>query len=209
VLFRSRAAELAARVGARVLPIDRLPEALVAADVVLSSTRAPGAVITRDDLDTAMIRRLGRPLLVVDIAVPRDVDPEAADLPGVTLLDMDDLKAFADRTLDRRRREVTRVRRIIASELERFREENSAREVAPVVTALRTRAEELRLAEIERFRSRLESLDPKTAEAVDALTKGIVAKLLHDPTVRVKESAGSGRGQLYVDALTALFDLEP
>jgi glutamyl-tRNA reductase len=204
-----RAAELAARVGARVLPIDRLPEALVAADVVLSSTRAPGAVITRDDLDTAMIRRLGRPLLVVDIAVPRDVDPEAADLPGVTLLDMDDLKAFADRTLDRRRREVTRVRRIIASELERFREENSAREVAPVVTALRTRAEELRLAEIERFRSRLESLDPKTAEAVDALTKGIVAKLLHDPTVRVKESAGSGRGQLYVDALTALFDLEP
>jgi glutamyl-tRNA reductase len=122
---------------------------------------------------------------------------------------MDDLKAFADRTLDRRRKEVTRVRKIIASELERFREENSAREVAPVVTALRARGEELRLAELERFRARLQSLDPKTAEAVEALTKGIVAKLLHDPTVRVKESAGSGRGQLYVDALASLFDLEP
>jgi glutamyl-tRNA reductase len=206
---RDRAAELAARVGARALPIDRLPEVLVAADVVLTSTASTGVVISRDDLEAAMTRRLGRPLLVVDIAVPRDVDPDGADLPGITLLDMDDLRAFADRTLDRRRREVTRVRRIIASELERFREENTAREVAPVVTALRARGEELRQAELERFRSRLESLDPKTAEAVEALTRGIVAKLLHDPTVRVKESAGSGRGQLYVDALTALFDLEP
>jgi glutamyl-tRNA reductase len=206
---RDRAAELAARVGARALPIDRLPEALVAADVVLTSTGSPGVVISRDDLEAALTRRLGRPLLMIDIAVPRDVDPDGAELPGITLLDMDDLRAFADRTLDRRRREVTRVRRIIASELERFREENTAREVAPVVTALRARGEELRRAELERFRSRLESLDPKTAEAVEALTRGIVAKLLHDPTVRVKESAGSGRGQLYVDALTALFDLEP
>jgi glutamyl-tRNA reductase len=206
---RDRAAELAARVGARPLPIERVPEALVAADVVLTSTGSPGVVISRDDLEAAMTRRLGRPLLMIDIAVPRDVDHDGADVPGVTLLDMDDLRAFADRTLDRRRREVTRVRRIIASELERFREENTAREVAPVVTALRARGEELRRAELERFRSRLESLDPKTAEAVEALTRGIVAKLLHDPTVRVKESAGSGRGQLYVDALTALFDLEP
>jgi glutamyl-tRNA reductase len=206
---RQRAAELAARVGARVLSIERLPEALVKADVVLTSTGSAGVVISRDDLEAAVTRRLGRPLLVIDIAVPRDVDPDGADLAGITLLDMDDLKAFADRTLDRRRREVTRVRRIIASELERFREENSAREVAPVVTALRARGEELRLAELDRFRARLESLDPKTAEAVEALTRGIVAKLLHDPTVRMKESAGSGRGQLYVDALTALFDLEP
>jgi glutamyl-tRNA reductase len=206
---RDRAAELAAKVGARPLSIERLPEALVAADVLLTSTGSAGVVISRDELEAAVTRRLGRPLLVVDIAVPRDVDPDCAHLPGITLLDMDDLRAFAERSLDRRRREVTRVRRIIAAELERFREENTAREVAPVVTALRARGEELRRAELERFRSRLEGLDPKTAEAVEALTKGIVAKLLHDPTVRVKESAGSGRGQLYADALTALFDLEP
>jgi glutamyl-tRNA reductase len=206
---RDRAAELAAKVGARPLSIERLPEALVAADVLLTSTGSAGVVISRDELEAAVTRRLGRPLLVVDIAVPRDVDPDCAHLPGITLLDMDDLRAFAERTLDRRRREVTRVRRIIAAELERFREENTAREVAPVVTALRVRGEELRRAELERFRSRLEGLDPKTAEAVEALTKGIVAKLLHDPTVRVKEAAGSGRGQLYADALTALFDLEP
>ena len=205
---RERAAELAAKVGGRPLPIDRLAEAMVAADVVLTSTASPAVLIDRDALELAMSRRFGRPLLIVDIAVPRDVDPGAADVPGVTLLDMDDLKAFAEHSMDRRRREVARVRRIIAAELERFQAERTAREVAPLVSALRTRGEAVRQAELERFRSRLEALDPKTAEAVEALTKGIVAKLLHEPTVRVKEAAGSGRGELYADALTVLFDLD-
>jgi glutamyl-tRNA reductase len=206
---QERAAELAARVGGRATPLERLPEAITVADLVLTSTGAAEAVIDRHDLESAMTRRLGRPLLIVDIAVPRDVDPGAADVPGVTLCDMDDLKAFAEHSMDRRRREVARVRRIIAGELERFRQEHSAREVAPVVAALRARAEEVRQGELERFRSRLEGLDPAAAEVVDALTRGIVAKLLHDPTVRVKDAAGSGRGQVYVDALSALFDLEP
>lgn len=204
-----RATELAARVGGRPTPIERLPEALAAADLVLTSTGAAEVVIDREDLEAAMRRRLGRPLLIVDIAVPRDVDPGAADIPGVTLLDMDDLKAFAEHSMDRRRREVARVRRIIAAELERFRQEHTAREVAPLVAALRARGEEVRQGELDRFRARLEGLDPKSVEAVEALTKGIVAKLLHDPTVRVKEAAGSGRGQVYADALTALFELEP
>jgi glutamyl-tRNA reductase len=155
-----------------------------------------------------MKRRFGRDMLIVDIAVPRDVDPAAAAIPGVTLCDMDDLKAFAERSLDRRRREVARVRRIIAAELERFRSEATAREVAPLVAALRARGEEVRLGELERFRAKLESLDPKAAEAVEALTRGIVAKLLHDPTVRMKDAAGSGRAEVYADALTALFGLD-
>jgi len=204
-----RAGEVAAKVGARVMPIDRLPEALVAADLVLTSTASPEIVIDRESLEVAMERRFGRPLLIVDIAVPRDVDPGAGDVDGVTLLDMDDLKAFAEHSMDRRRREVARVRRLIAAELERFRAERTAREVAPLVSALRSRGEEVRLAELERFRARLESLDPKAVEAVEALTKGIVAKLLHEPTIRVKDAAGSGRGELYADALTTLFDLEP
>jgi glutamyl-tRNA reductase len=122
---------------------------------------------------------------------------------------MDDLKSFAENSMDRRRREVARVRRIISAELERLRAERDSREVAPLVTALRSRAEDIRLAELERFRSKLESVDARTAETIEALTRGIVAKLLHEPTVRVKEAAGSGRGELYADALTALFDLEP
>jgi glutamyl-tRNA reductase len=204
-----RSMELATRVGGRAVPIEQLPQALVAADLVLTSTGATEVVITQDDVEVAMQRRFGRPLLIVDIAVPRDVDPGVAGVPGVTLLDMDDLKAFAEHSMDRRRREVARVRRIISAELERLRTERTAREVAPLVSALRTRGEDIRIAELERFRSKLEAVDSKTAETIEALTRGIVAKLLHEPTVRVKEAAGSGRGDLYADALTALFDLEP
>jgi glutamyl-tRNA reductase len=204
-----RAAEVAAKVGGRALPLAQLDEALVAADVIMSSTGATELVLDRDRLDTAMQRRFDRPLLIVDIAVPRDVDPAVALMSGITLLDMDDLRAFAEQSLDQRRREVARVHRIVASERERFQAEHAAREVAPLVSALRARAEELRLAEFERYRKQLEGLDHKSLEAVEALTRGIVAKLLHEPTVRVKSAAGSGRGQLYADALEALFNLEP
>jgi glutamyl-tRNA reductase len=204
-----RSTELAARVGGRAIPIDKLPQALVAADLILTSTGSTDIVIAQDEVESAMQRRFGRPLLIVDIAVPRDVDPGVGDVAGVTLLDMDDLKAFAESSMDRRRREVARVRRIIAAELERLRTERTGREVAPLVSALRSRAEDIRLAELERFRSKLEAVDDRTAEAIEALTRGIVAKLLHEPTVRVKEAADSGRGELYADALSALFDLEP
>lgn len=204
-----RSTELATRVGGRAIPIDRLPQVLVAADLVLTSTGSTEMVITQEEVEAAMQRRFGRPLLIVDIAVPRDVDPGVADIPGVTLLDMDDLKAFAEHSMDRRRREVARVRRIISAELERLRTERTAREVAPLVSALRSRGEDVRLAELDRFRSKLEGVDARTAEAIEALTRGIVAKLLHEPTVRVKEAAGSGRGELYADALSALFDLDP
>jgi glutamyl-tRNA reductase len=189
--------------------IEQLPQALVAADLVLTSTGSTEIVISQEEVEMAMQRRFGRPLLIVDIAVPRDVDPGVADIPGVTLLDMDDLKAFAESSMDRRRREVARVRRIISAELERLRAGRTAREVAPVVSALRSRGEDIRLAELERFRSKLEAVDTKTAEAIEALTRGIVAKILHEPTVRVKEAAGSGRGELYADALSALFGLDP
>ena len=204
-----RATELATRVGGRAIRIEQLPQALVAADLVLTSTGATDVIISHTDVEVAMQRRFGRPLLIVDIAVPRDVDPGVAEIPGVTVLDMDDLKAFAESSMDRRRREVARVRRIISAELERLRSERTAREVAPLVSALRSRGEDIRLAELERFRSRLETVDPRTAEAIESLTRGIVAKLLHEPTVRVKEAAGSGKGELYADALSALFGLEP
>jgi len=204
-----RATDLATRVGGRAIPIEKLPQALVAADLVLTSTGSTEVVLSHDDVELAMQRRFGRPLLIVDIAVPRDVDPGVAELPGVTLLDMDDLKAFAESSMDRRRREVARVRRIISAELERLRTERTAREAAPLVSALRTRGEDIRLAELERFRAKLDGVDTRTAEAIEALTRGIVAKLLHEPTVRVKEAAGSGRGELFADALTSLFDLEP
>jgi glutamyl-tRNA reductase len=204
----SRARELARRVGGGSVSFGELADELVRADVLLTSTGATDVVIERSDIETVMERRDGRALLIVDVAVPRDVDPGVKQVFGVMLLDMDDLKAFALHSMEQRQREVGRVRAILADELERFRAERSAREVAPVVTALRTRAEEIRAAELDRFAARLASLDPATRKAVDALTSGIVNKLLHDPTVRVKDAAGTPRGELFTDALTELFSLD-
>jgi glutamyl-tRNA reductase len=147
-------------------------------------------------------------LLIVDIAVPRNVDPGVGQVFGVTLLDIDGLKAFAAQSLAQRRQEIDKVRGIITQELDKFRIERSAREVAPLISMLRARAEELRGAELARFRSRLARLDPDASEAVDALTRGLVNKLLHDPTVRIKDAAGTAQGELYADALAALFGLE-
>jgi glutamyl-tRNA reductase len=109
--------------------------------------------------------------------------------------------------LHERRREVSRVQAIIIDELERFQTDRTARELTPLLTSLRTRGEEIRAAEVDRFRAKLDALDPETRKAVEALSQGIVNKLLHEPTVRLKDAAGTARGELYADALAALFDL--
>jgi glutamyl-tRNA reductase len=205
---RERAAELAARVGGRAIGLDTVRDALVDTDVLLASTGAPDVLLERSEIEAAMSRRDGRALLIVDIAVPRNVDPGVGQVFGVTLLDIDGLKAFAAESLDQRRQEIGKVREIVTEELDKFRLERSAREVAPLISSMRARAEELRGAELARFRSRLAELDDDERAAVDALTRGLVNKLLHDPTVRVKDAAGTARGELYADALAALFGLE-
>ena len=146
-------------------------------------------------------------MLVVDIGVPRNIDPGAGEVFGVTLLDIDDLRAFGEQSLAQRRQEIGHVREIIAEELDRHRLERSAREVAPLITSLRARADEVRTSELERYRSKLDGLEPQVREVVDTLTRGIVNKLLHEPTVRMKDAAGSARGELYADALVELFGL--
>jgi glutamyl-tRNA reductase len=151
--------------------------------------------------------RAGRPLLIVDVAVPRDVEPAVRHLDGVTVLDLDDLRAFARTGLEERRREVSRVEAIIDEEVVDYLGDAVARQVAPTVASLRAHAEEIRQAELDRFRARLDALDPREREAVEGLTRGIVAKLLHEPTVRLKDAAGTPRGDRLADSLRALFDL--
>jgi glutamyl-tRNA reductase len=202
------AQQLADRVGGRAIGLDAVADTIVDADLLLASTSAADVLIERSDIELAMTRRDGRALLVVDVAVPRNIDPGVAQVFGVTLLDIDDLKAFAAQSLEQRRQEIGKVRLIINEELDRFRIERSAREVAPLIAALRGRAEDLRTAELERFRSRLSGLDAGARETVEALTRGLVNKLLHDPTVRVKSAAGSAQGELYADALAELFGLD-
>jgi glutamyl-tRNA reductase len=142
---------------------------------------------------------------VVDIAVPRDVDPGVGALDGVTLLDIDDLRAFAAAGEAGRRREVARVEAILDEELDRYLSATSAREVAPLVVALREHAEGLRTAELDRFRSRLASLGAEELETVEALTRSLVAKLLHQPTVVLKDAAGTPRGDRLLAAVRELF----
>jgi len=205
---RTRGRELARRVGGSAIALDEVADALVTCDVLLSSTTAPGTLIERGDMEEVMQRRDGRAILVVDVAVPRDVDPGVGQVFGVTLLDIDDLKAIGEQSLQARRAEVGNVREIITDELDRFRLERSAREVAPLVAALRDRGETLRQSELERLTARLRSLTPEQREAVEQLTRGLVSKLLHEPTIRLKDAAGSARGELLADALTALFALD-
>ncbi|HEY7069665.1 MAG TPA: glutamyl-tRNA reductase [Acidimicrobiales bacterium] len=204
----ARAAELAARVGGEQVALAELPEHLAQADLLLTSTGSRVPVVERADIEPIMARRPDRPLLVVDIAMPRDVDPGAGEVPGVTLLDMDDLRRFAAAGIAERRREVVAVEAIIEQEIERYLGDTSAREVAPMIVALRQRAESVRSAELERFRGRYDDLDPRQLELVEAVTKGLVAKLLHQPTVVLKDAAGSARGDRLVAALRELFEIE-
>jgi glutamyl-tRNA reductase len=205
---RSRAESLAARVGGTAVSLLDVPDELADVDVLLTSTGAQALMIEAADLAPVMAGRPDRPLLVVDIAMPRDVEAAVGDLQGVTLLDMDDLRAFAERGVAERRREVGKVEAILEDEMQGYLGASSAREVAPTIVALRDRAEATRLAELDRFRSRLTYLEPSELEAVEALSRSLVAKLLHDPTVALKGAAGSSKGDRLIAALRELFGIE-
>ncbi len=202
-----RAHELAGRVGGQAIRLVDLDASLAEVDLLLTGTGASSMLIENADVARVMAIRAGRPLLVVDVAVPRDVDPTAAALPGVTLLDMDDLRAFAEAGQAERRREVFKVESMVTEEIERFVAVSSAREVAPLVAALRERSEDVRQGELDRYRARLGDLDDRQIEAIEALTHGIVAKLLHGPTVGLKDAAGTPKGERLAEALRDLFDL--
>ena len=203
-----KAVSLAQRVDGRPVRLADLAAAMADVDVLLTSTGATSIMLEHGDIEPIMADRPDRPLLVVDIAVPRDVDPSVAELPGVTLLDMHDLRRFAQAGLADRRREVHAVERIVVDEVDRFVEASSARSAAPLVAALHARAEAVRTAEVERFQAKLAGLDPKQQAAVEALTKGILAKVLHEPTVKLKDLAGTPKGERLAEALRTVYDLD-
>jgi glutamyl-tRNA reductase len=203
-----RAVELADRINGRAVRLHDVPTAIADVDVLLSSTGAASPLLEVDDLRDIVLARAGRPLLIVDIAVPRDIDPAVGALDGVTLLDMDDLRAFADAGTEARRREVAAVQTLLDDELERYLGATSAREAAPMIVALRDRAEAVRLGELDRFRARLDGLDAAQLDAIDGITRGIIGKLLHEPSVALKDAAGSPRGERLVSSLRELFALE-
>ena len=202
----ARALDLASRVGGSVVPFDQLGEALGEADVLLTCSRAGTTVVDAELVDAARAG-ISTPLLIVDIAVPRNVDSSVSACGGVTLLDLDDLRDWAAKGVAKRSREADSVREIVGEEVERFTTEVTARQAAPLVSLLHERAEAIRRRELDRFAARLGSLDPVQRAAVDAVTKGLVAKLLHVPSVRLKEDAGTPQGERNAAAVRDLFDL--
>jgi glutamyl-tRNA reductase len=202
-----KAEALASTVGGRAIRLHEIGDALEHVDLLLTSTGASSMMLEHGEIAGVIERRAGRHLLIVDIAVPRDVDPTAGLLRDVTLLDMDDLRTFAEAGQHERRGEVEAVRELLVEDVERYRASTNARSVAPLVTALRDRAEEVRASEVDRYRSKLAGLDDAQLDAVEAITRSIVAKLVHEPTVGLKGAAGTARGERLADALRDLFDL--
>jgi glutamyl-tRNA reductase len=147
------------------------------------------------------------PLLVVDLGVPRNVDPAVAALDGVTLLDMDTLSASVARALGDRQEESVAARAIVSAEVDRYRSASRQRGAAPVIASLRSHLETLRVAELERHRAQLADLSEEEWDHVDAATRAALAKMLHEPTMLLKETAGTPRGERLVEALRILFDL--
>ncbi len=200
-----RAAHLAAKSGGHPLPFDRLGEGLADVDLVVSSTGAGDSVITSADVAAAMANRGGRRLVLLDLAVPRDVDAAAAEIPGVTVLDIEAVRTLTD--AGPTAVVVDRARGIVDEAAASFAGWTRSVQVEPTITALRGRAEEVRAAELERLSSRLAGLDERERAAVEALTKGIINTLLHEPTVRLKRIADFRGADLYSSALHELFDL--
>ena len=202
-----KAQEMTGRFGGRAVTLADLPEELGRVDVVLTSTSAPGQVLSQADVESSLAERKGRPLFLIDIAVPRDLDPAIHDLDGCYLYDIDDLESVVAESLAGRRREAGRAEAIVLDEAERFRSWQASRDVVPAIASLRALAEEIRESELERVRSRLERLTEAERRAVEAVTSRIVDKLLHAPTVKMKEAAAGADGAVYADALRHLFGL--
>jgi glutamyl-tRNA reductase len=175
---------------------------LAEADVVLTAVAAESHVLT-----AAHFSGVAGPMLVIDLGVPRNVDPVVGTLSPVTLLDMDTLSASVSRALGDRQEESVAARAIIEDEVARYRTASRQRGAAPVIAALRARLESLRETELERHRAQLADLNEAEWEQVDAATRAALAKLLHEPTMLLKETAGTPRGERLVEALRILFDL--
>jgi glutamyl-tRNA reductase len=199
-----RAAELAERFGGAPLALEHVDEELVRADVVVSSTSAPGFVLTRAQVERALRGRKGRPLFLIDLAVPRDLEPAIHELDGCYLYDIDDLQAVVAETMAARRSEAERAEALVLEEADEFRAWQASLDVVPAIASLRARAEEIREHELEKARGRLSDRELK---AVESITSSILNKLLHLPTVRMKEAAAAADGLVYADAVRHLFGL--
>jgi glutamyl-tRNA reductase len=205
-----RALHLAQRFGGSVVGLDGLPEQLVRADIVLSSTSSPHPIVGREELAEVMRRRGGRALLLIDIAVPRDIDPGCAEIEGVSLYDIDDLQAVVARNLDTRASEVPRAQAIVEEEILRFARWLGQLDVLPTVSALREHGAALVEQVLAENDGRWESASPRDLARVEAIARAVSSRLLHEPTIRLRSHGERGHANIeLVRELFGLSDEEP
>ncbi|MCI0346346.1 MAG: glutamyl-tRNA reductase [Chloroflexi bacterium] len=203
----ARALALADQVGAKSARIEDVPEIIRECDVVIAATVSDGYLLTEDLVRAARARSSDRRLVIVDVAVPRDVEPAVASIPGCSLYNVDDLTTVRDEGLAARRAEAAKVEPLVDVAADRFMAWWQARELTPVIADLIVHAEAIRAAEVERAMGRLGDLSDRQRNAVNALTAAIVNKMLHGPIVRLKERGGQHDARLYVHAVRELFGL--
>ena len=204
-----RAIGLAQRFGGDAVRFEELPERLERADIVVSATNSPHHIIERDEFEHVMTARDGRPLLVVDIAVPRDIEPECREIAGVSLHDIDDVQQIVERNASGREEAARRADPILAGELDRFERWLASLEVLPTIASLRERGDEIVRRVLAENDGRWESLSDADRERLTAMAKAIASRLLHEPTLRMRNAAGNDSAYLYVSALRELFGLDP
>ena len=200
-----RAIGLAQRFGGSAVRFDDLPAELAAADIVVTCTASPHQIVGREELEEM---RDGRPLVLIDIAVPRDVDPSVRELPGIALYDMDDLQRAVAQRRSVREAESARARLVVDEEVERYDRWLASLEVVPTIAALRERGDEVVEAVLAENESRWESLSDADRERLRAMAGAVVRRLLHEPTLRLKGSVGEESSYLHVQALRELFALD-
>jgi glutamyl-tRNA reductase len=203
-----RAQAVAALFGGVAFSLEELPQALARADIVISSTGAPHPVLTRDGVRAAIRQRRGRPLFIIDIAVPRDVEPEVGELEDVYLYNIDDLQGVVGKNLAVRENDVDRVEAIIEEELARFQAWVATLHITPTIGDLQRKADGIGQAELARLGNKLSHLSPRDQEVVATLVRGVINKLLRDPILHLRAAASSGNGHETVEILRAAFGLD-
>jgi glutamyl-tRNA reductase len=204
----SKAAALAEALAATPIPFERRAEALAMADIVITSTGAPDPIVTRDVVHAAMTARGHRPLFVIDIAVPRDVEPGVGELPNVFCYDVDDLRHVAEANRKEREREALKAEGLVEREVAKWAAGLQALDVVPTIVSLRRRLDAMREAEMTKALARIPDASPATREALEALSTALLNKILHPPTSKLRDSAQTGSGDRWVTAVKELFDLD-
>jgi glutamyl-tRNA reductase len=210
VISRSLASacQLAERWQGEALTLDGLQQAVEATDILLCSSSAPHTLITKSLVQLALAARPGRPLVILDIAVPRDVDPDVADVPGVVLHDIDDLRQVSEANQAWRAKDIPVVERILHEEYRACLEELAALRVVPIIKGIRRQGEEIRSRELEKTLRQMGDLTPAQQERIEALTQAIVRKLLHQPTLQLRREAAGVRAEEYSRLAREMFGLD-